>query len=75
MARELRVSATVPLPDGVFEEADVLAKARPIVDRLKSEVAELGGAVEFEIVVPRPRTKAEEPALPLRAAAADRIAA
>lgn len=69
MARELRVSAIIPLPDGVFEEADILAAARPIVSKLEADVATLKGAVEFEVVTPKPRAaKVDEAVLPLRAA-------
>lgn len=70
MPRELRLSVTIPLPDGVFEEADVLAKARPIVIKLKDDATMLGGTVEFDIVTPKPRaSKADEPAVVRREAA------
>lgn len=64
MARELRVNMTIPLPDGVFEEADVLAKAKPIVDELTARAGELAGVVEFEVVTPKPRGAKEEAPAP-----------
>lgn len=53
MPRELRISAVVTLPDGVFEEAEALVNARPILDRMKVEFDD--AAITFEIVTPKPR--------------------
>lgn len=53
MPRELRISAVVTLPDGVFEEARAIVDAKPILDRLNTEFE--GAAVSFEIVTPKPR--------------------
>jgi hypothetical protein len=65
MPRELRISATVSLPEGVFDEAAVLSAAKPVVDGFSDEIRKLGGVVEIEVVVPKPRGAKDAPVLPL----------
>lgn len=61
MARELRISIVIPLPEGDFEEAGAIMQAKPLLDDIKKRVQiEAGGGaivgtVEHEIVTPRPR--------------------
>ena len=59
MPRELRVSAVLPIPDDIFEQADALHAARPILATLKEQVEALGGNVSHELVTPKPRTAKE----------------
>ncbi len=54
MPRELRISAVVTLPDGVFEEAEALVNARPMITRLQADYGD-NAAITFEIVTPKPR--------------------
>ena len=53
MSRELRISAIVTLPDGVFAEAAALCEAKPILDRLTTEFED--AAVTYEVITPKPR--------------------
>lgn len=58
MPKELRISAIITLPDGVFAEAAALCEAKPILDRLTTEFEE--AAITYEVVTPKPR--GEKPA-------------
>lgn len=55
MARELRISATLRLPEGDFEEAASIVAMRPIVDAFRAEVEKAGGEVDCAVVSPKPR--------------------
>ena len=67
MPRELRIMATITLPDDEFEAAEVLMKHKPAIDTLKES---LGASVKTEVgeaEAPRqrrprqPRVRAVEP--------------
>lgn len=60
MPRELRISATLTLPEGAFEEAETLTLVRPVLTEFETSFARLGGAVEFDVVVPKPRAAKDE---------------
>lgn len=60
MPRELRVTATVVLPDGTFEEAAALVALQPIVETFRAGLTALSGGSEeihvaFDMSVVRPR--------------------
>ena len=46
MPRELRIMATITLPDDEFEAAEVLVKHKPAIDALKDS---LGASVKTEV--------------------------
>lgn len=56
MPKELRVCAVVEVPDEIWAQTDKLAAAKPVVEAFTEAVEKLGGRVELELVVPRPRT-------------------
>ena len=56
--KELRISAVIHIPDEMFEHAEALLKARPVVDEFRAAVEKLGGTIAQELVTPR----AKEPA-------------
>jgi hypothetical protein len=58
MPRELRISAVVTLPDGVFEEARAIVDARPILQQILEAFPD--AAITFEIVTPKPRSAKPE---------------
>jgi hypothetical protein len=67
MPRELRVTATVVLPDGTFERAAALVALKPIVETFKAGLTALSSGneethVAFEMSVVRPRGE-KEPAV------------
>ena len=63
MARELRISATLTLPDDPFEEADALTAIRPAIEAFQTAIEAGNGKVTREVVVPKARgAKAEEEA-------------
>lgn len=53
MPRELRISAVVTLPDGLFEEAAAIVDAKPFMEFISEKFPDV--AVTFEIVTPKPR--------------------
>ena len=53
MPRELRIFAVVTLPDGVFEEAQAIVDAKPIMEAIQREYE--AAQITFEIVTPKPR--------------------
>ncbi len=55
MPKELRISATVEVPDDIWAQTDKLAAAKPVVEAFTEAVTQLGGKVDVELVVPRPR--------------------
>jgi hypothetical protein len=64
MPRELRVNATVVLPDGTFEEAAALVALKPIVETFKAGLTACGSmdwevGVTFDMAVVRPRGEKE----------------
>ena len=58
MPRELRISAVVTLPDGVFEEARAIVDAKPILEQIQEAFQD--AAITFEIVTPKPRAPKAE---------------
>ena len=68
MSRELRISAAIPLPEDVFEQARKVADVEKAVTALQEA---LGVAVSTEVVKPvpggRPRKAKEETAPPAAA--------
>ena len=62
MPRELRISAVVTLPDGLFEEAAAIVDAKPFMDSLNEKFPEV--AVTFEIVTPKPRGSKQDSSAP-----------
>lgn len=64
MPRELRVNATVVLPDGTFEEAAALVALQPIVETFQRGLASFNEIneeiqVTFDMAVVRPRGEKE----------------
>lgn len=55
MAKELRISAVVEVPDDIWGQTDKLAAAQPVVQAFTEAVEKLGGKVEAELVTPKPR--------------------
>lgn len=55
MPRELRISATVEVPDDIWAQTDKLAAAKPVVEAFTESLEKLGGRVEVELVTPKPR--------------------
>lgn len=55
MARELRISATIRLPEGDFDEAAALVGIRPVIEAFRAEIEKAGGEAECAVVVPKPR--------------------
>lgn len=55
MPRELRIAATVEVPDDIWLQADKLSDAKPVVAAFREAIEKMGGKVETELVVPRPR--------------------
>jgi hypothetical protein len=53
MPRELRIYAVVTLPEGVFEEAQAIVDAKPILEMISDKFA--GAAITHEIIMPKPR--------------------
>lgn len=53
--RQLRISAVVEVPDDIWQQADTLSAAKPIVEAFTEAVQKLGGRVEAELVTPKPR--------------------
>jgi len=61
MARELRISIDLALPEGAFEEAAALVACKPALDGLAKAFPD-GARIEWQIVTPKPRgDKAEGP--------------
>ena len=55
MPKELRISAVVEVPDDIWQQADKLSDAKPVVGAFREAIEKMGGKVETELVVPRPR--------------------
>jgi hypothetical protein len=55
MAKELRLAVTLEIPDDIWEQADKLSAAKPIVEAFTEALAKLGGKVEAELVTPKLR--------------------
>lgn len=60
MAKELRITVALTLPSDEFVAADVIVKARPMIEALRADLAVLEGLVgapdvHTEIVSPKPR--------------------
>lgn len=55
MPKELRISATIEVPDDIWEQAATLTEAKPVVRQFTEAVEGMGGSVTVDLVVPRPR--------------------
>jgi hypothetical protein len=57
MSKELRITATMLVPDDALGQSKIIAKLEPHIEAMKEA---LGGEVEMKIVTPSgPRKKAE----------------
>jgi hypothetical protein len=65
MARELRIEAVLPLPEGIFEEASTLEEMRQFVMTFSVALQERGGTVAVSCVTPKPRNPEGATRLPL----------
>jgi hypothetical protein len=63
LPKELRISAVVEVPDDIWQQADKLSAAKPIVEAFAEAVEKLGGKVEFDLVTPKPRADKGDPAV------------
>ena len=55
MPRELRVSATLPLPENPFDEAELVVESKPMIDAFFQRMEELGGTASYSVLTPKPR--------------------
>lgn len=55
MPKELRISATIEVPDDIWGQTDKLAAAKPVVEAFKEAIEQMGGKLEIDLVVPRPK--------------------
>lgn len=55
MPKELRISATLEVPDDIWGQTDALAAAQPVVVAFTEAIKKLGGSVDAELVAPRVR--------------------
>lgn len=62
MPRELRISAVVTLPDGLFEAAAAIVHAKPFMESIREKFPDV--AVTFEIVTPKPRGSKQDASAP-----------
>ena len=60
MPKELRISATIEVPDEIWAQTDKLSDAKPVVGAFREAVEKLGGAVSVDLVTPKPRAAASE---------------
>jgi hypothetical protein len=60
--KELRISAVVEVPDDIWQQADTLSAAKPVVEAFTEAVQKMGGRVEAELVTPKPRADKGDPA-------------
>ena len=60
VAKELRISAVVAVPDDMFEQADLIAKVRPAIEALRESLP-AGVVVSADLVNPRPREEGAAP--------------
>ena len=59
MPKELRISATVEVPDDIWQQTDRLADAKPVVGAFREAVEKMGGEVRVELVTPRAKAAGE----------------
>jgi len=62
MPKELRIGVTLEIPDDIWEQADILSAAKPIVEAFTEAVNKLGGEVKAELVTPKLRGEKGDPA-------------
>jgi hypothetical protein len=62
MAKELRISATVEVPDAIWQQTDTLAAAKPVVEAFTEALEKMGGTVTVDLVTPKPRGEKGDPA-------------
>lgn len=68
MSKTLKITATLAVPEGAFDQARVLNNVEPILEQFKASLAALGGTVTEEIASSRPRKAKVEAAAPAPAA-------
>ena len=59
MARELRISIDLSLPEGASEEAWCLVACKPAIEGMASAFPD-GARIEWQIVTPKPRGEKPE---------------
>ena len=73
MPKELRITAVIIVPDGIFEEAAAIAATQPVVKAFRDALIAAVGVEnvrhDVELVTPRPRGVKDEPIAPVRGAA------
>ncbi len=62
MPKELRIAVTLEIPDDIWEQADALSAAKPVVEAFTEAVNKLGGKVEAELVTLKARGEKGDPA-------------
>lgn len=55
MSKKLRITATVTVPDDMFEQAAALADVKPALDALRQHISKIGpdAQVSADVVSPR----------------------
>ena len=61
MARELRVSAAMPLSDDLMDRAEELVSVKEALESFAGAMQRVGGTVTYEEVTPRPRGEKPDP--------------
>lgn len=63
MAREFRLTLTVTLPEGDFDEAEALVALKPTVDAFEESIRKVAGEVAlfYSVVTPKPRADKGDP--------------
>lgn len=61
MPRELRISATVKLPEGAFDEAAAIVALKEPVWMFLEAIQKAGGEVACDLVTPKVRGEKGEP--------------
>ena len=61
MARELRVSAAMELPDDLMQRAEALMRVKGALEAFTEAMEDAGGTVTYEEVTPRPRGEKPDP--------------
>jgi len=62
MPKELRIAVTLEIPDDIWEQADALSAAKPVVEAFTEAVYKLGGSVSAELVTLKARGEKGDPA-------------
>lgn len=57
MAREMRISAVIPLPEGAFAEASAIVNMQDAIETFSDAVRKSGGESTCDVVTPKARTE------------------